>query len=77
MQENRPPAPILCTYMGRNNKSTGKPFRFILNRSNATAANGFLMIYPKWNLFNGDFNNPKFVTFIWRKLNNLSADDIT
>lgn len=32
-QEQRPPAPILCTYMGCN----AQPFRFIRNHSQATA----------------------------------------
>ncbi len=34
-QENRPAAPFLCTYMGRS-RNGKKPFRFSLNRSNAT-----------------------------------------
>ncbi|BAY81517.1 N-6 DNA methylase [Calothrix parasitica NIES-267] len=34
-QENRPPTPFLCTYMGRTNSSRRKPFRFILNHSMA------------------------------------------
>lgn len=47
MQECRPPAPFVCTYLGRSNTKRGKPFRFILNNSNATAANVYLMLYPK------------------------------
>ena len=46
-QENRPPAPFVCTYLGRSGTKRGRPFRFILNNSRATAANVYLMLYPK------------------------------
>ncbi|HEY8509545.1 MAG TPA: Eco57I restriction-modification methylase domain-containing protein, partial [Steroidobacteraceae bacterium] len=45
-QEKRPPAPIVCTYLGRKDTRRQRPFRFILNRSEATAANVWLMMYP-------------------------------
>ena len=44
-QEVRPPAPILCTYMGRQNG--GRALRFIRNKSAATAPNVYLLLYPK------------------------------
>ena len=43
-QEKREASPFVCTYMGR---SAQRPFRFILNRSKATAANVYHMLYPK------------------------------
>src|SRR5260370_2978912 len=35
-QEDRPPSPLLCTYMGRQSTEDSTPFRFILNHSQAT-----------------------------------------
>ena len=46
-QEARPPSPFLCTYMGRAGNGDRKAFRFFHNHSSATAANVYLLLYPR------------------------------
>jgi hypothetical protein len=45
-QEKRAPAPIVCGYMARKD-ATGRSIRFYRNKSQAIAANVYLMLYPK------------------------------
>ena len=72
-QENRPPAPFICTYMGRNMAKRDKPFRFILNKSKATAANVYLLLYPKPALAKALASNPALVRKVWEFLSRIDA----
>lgn len=74
-QEKRPPPPLLCTYMGRNNNKN-VPFRFIYNQSLATATNVYLLLYPKPILENTIQESPKLIRFVWECLNSISIDDL-
>jgi adenine-specific DNA-methyltransferase len=74
-QEKRPPAPIVCTYLGRSDHA-GRPFRFLLNHSQATATNVYLMLYPKPLLarrLEGDLDT---VRSVWTALNQIRADTL-
>ncbi len=72
-QENRPPAPYLCTYMGRSRNGT-HPFRFIWNRSKATAHNVYLMLYPKGSLRNLLDVHPEYAAYIFETLQNIGPE---
>ena len=75
-QEERPPAPILCTYIGRSDAKNGRPFRFILNHSKATAANVYLLLYPKSVLARAIDRDQSILRRVWEALNNLSPKAI-
>ena len=75
-QEERPAAPIICTYLGRSDKKNGRPFRFIRNESDATAANVYLMLYPKPVLERIIEQDPKVLTYIWEQLNKLEPEHL-
>ena len=70
-QERRPPAPFVCTYLGRSDKKNGRPFRFILNNSKATAANVYLMLYPKAPIKQALQDSPKLKRQVWKFLNEI------
>jgi len=67
-QENRPASPLLCTYMGRVSSGNGQPFRFILNHSQATAPNVYLLLYPKPAVAHELRAKPELLRAIWRAL---------
>lgn len=71
MQENRPPAPFVCTYLGRHTTARAKPFRFILNHSQATAANVYLMLYPKRSLDAAIRQDTTLKRRLWKVLNDI------
>jgi adenine-specific DNA-methyltransferase len=68
-QENREPAPIVCTYLGRGDSKSGRPFRFIRNRSSATVANSYLAMYPTPALETRLAKEPELIDSIWQQLN--------
>lgn len=71
-QENRPPAPIVCTYLGRSDAKNGKPFRFILNSSRATVANVYLAMYPTPLLLNTLAQDKTLLRRVWSLLNEIT-----
>lgn len=75
-QENRPPAPIVCTYLGRSDTKSGRPFRFILNRSQATVANVYLAMYPTPVLVAALVSDPGLIEKVWHVLNRITPDQL-
>ncbi|MCO6438453.1 MAG: Eco57I restriction-modification methylase domain-containing protein [Phycisphaerae bacterium] len=72
-QENRPAAKILCTYMGRS-RSGRPPVRFIWNDSDATAANVYLLLYPKVALSACIEKEPGVLRQVFECLQKVSGD---
>ncbi|MEO5373906.1 MAG: SAM-dependent DNA methyltransferase [Alphaproteobacteria bacterium] len=78
-QETRAAAPFVCTYMGRTGSGgrTGSaPFRFILNRSRATAANVYLLMYPKPQLQAALDAHPGLDRRVWEMLRTIGPEDL-
>jgi len=73
-QEHRDPAPFVCTYMGRTNNGT-KPFRFIWNKSDAVAANVYLLLYPKGRLKAALDENPSLYLTVFEFLQGIGAHE--
>lgn len=75
-QEQRPAAPIVCTYLGRGDAKTGRPFRFIRNHTQATVANSYLAMYPTPALQAKLDKNPRLIDELWEQLNRIPAEDL-
>ena len=75
-QENRPPAPIVCTYLGRGDTKSGRPFRFILNGSRATVANVYLAMYPTPLLARALVRDPGLIRNVCQVLNEITPDQL-
>jgi adenine-specific DNA-methyltransferase len=75
-QENRPAAPIVCTYLGRGDAKSGRPFRFILNRSQATVANVYLAMYPTPVLTKALNRDPGLIRRAWEALNRITPEQL-
>lgn len=71
--ETRDTAPILVSYMGRDNGKS--PIRFILNEAKATATNSYLMMYPKPE-YRHQFRDPAFTKKIWLILSEIPTQSL-
>lgn len=77
VQDKRAPAPIICTYMGRGEAKSGRPpFRFIRNRSCATVANVYLMMYPTRILEGALKRDSALIDRIWQALNAIPPEQL-
>lgn len=74
-QEHRPAAPFLCTYMARAKSQERMPFRFVVNRSQATATNVYLMLYPKPPL-QIHLDRKECLIEVWQALRSITSDSI-
>src|SRR6267142_2656881 len=74
-QERRPPAPFLCTYMGRS-RNGKHPFRFIWNQSRATAHNVYLMLYPVGPLREALNNHPELAARVFEALRRITPEQL-
>lgn len=75
-QEDRPAAPFLCSYFGRKTGRREAPFRFILNRSRATASNSYLMLYPMPNLQKALDADARLYGKVWECLKKITSEEL-
>ncbi len=76
-QESRNPAKLICTYMGRKRGENNRPFRFILNLSDAVVTNTYLNLYLKPALNELLEDNHALLRLIWQKLNTIPVESLT
>ncbi len=74
-QEQREPAPFLCTYMGRGTDEK-RPFRFILNRSQAIGTNLYLLLYPQRGLARMLRAHPDRAVGVYEFLNSVTGNEL-
>ena len=74
-QEQRQAAPFLCTYMGRGTREKA-PFRFIWNRSAATATNLYLLLTPINGLARMLAAHPERADWIHEWLSQVTGDEL-
>lgn len=74
-QEQREPTALLCTYMGRG-VDEKRPFRFVLNRSQAIASNLYLMLRPKLQLAAMLATHPERITEVHELLCQVSGHEL-
>jgi adenine-specific DNA-methyltransferase len=74
-QEQRDPAPFLCTYMGRGSDQK-RPFRFLWNRSRAIGTNLYLMLYPKNDLARMLRDHPDRADNVFALLRQISGHEL-
>jgi hypothetical protein len=63
--------------MGRPTRNSECPFRFILNHSNATAANVYLLLYPKPALAAVLKAEPELKRTVWKALSSITSEVLT
>ncbi len=71
-QERREPAPFLCSYMARP-RPDAPPFRFFRNLSRATAANVYLLLYPRPTLRERLEADPSLWAVVFERLKAIPA----
>lgn len=76
VQENRPAAPIVCTYLGRGDVKSGRPFRFIMNNSRAMIANVYLSMYPTLLLQRYMARDQGLIRRVWQVLNEIKPEEL-